>query len=477
MTAPDAAPCPTDTTVDRTRVLADWVVARSFVDLRDADVEQLEILILDHLACALRGSYLPWSRALIDWARTYDGSGEAILIGTELRTSALIAGFVNATAAHGLEYDDTHDASLSHPGAAVVATGLAVGTEVGATGRQVLQAIAAGYEVTARVGRATGPSVLERGFHPTALFGGFGAATTAALLHGLDATGLCDTWGLLLSMAGGSMQFSQDPRGTVVKRLHGGYAAQHGMLAAQLAARCLAGPAQALDGRYGLARLFGSDDRETRWLVPERGDTLAINQISLKPYPCCRLFHSSIDALRDILGTLPCDFRKIASISVGGPRVLPLQHMMRRPTSAMAAQYSLPFCLGVAVIRGPYGEDSFEESRLADPEVLAIADRVHCVADEAMERAFPEHFGTWVELHFTDGTRVRRDRLDSIGTPADPMSRGDVLQKFRRLSDACPIGIDDRMVDMAVAALRHDGPVARLTRHFSQERLRAALPA
>jgi 2-methylcitrate dehydratase PrpD len=466
-----------DAPIDRTRLLANWVTERSFVDLREADVEQLEILVLDHLACVLRGSFLPWSRALIDWAKTYDGSGEAVLFGTELRTSALIAGFVNATAAHGLEYDDTHDASLSHPGAAVVATGLAVGTEVGATGKQVLQAIASGYEVTARVGRATGPSVLERGFHPTALFGGFGAATTAAILHGLDATGLCDTWGLLLSMAGGSMQFSQDPRGTVVKRLHGGYGAQHGILAAQLAARGLAGPAQALDGFYGLARLFGSDDRQTDWLVPEPGDRLAINQISLKPYPCCRLFHSTIDALRDILGVLPCDVQKVASISVGGPKVLPLQHMMRRPASAMAAQYSLPFCLGVAVMRGPYGEDSFDEASLGDPDVLAIADRVECVTDEVMERAFPEHFGTWVEVRFIDGTSVRRDRLDSLGTPAHPMSRGDVLHKFRRLARACPIEIDDHTVDVAVAALRHDEPVARLTRHFSQDRLRSRIPS
>jgi len=477
MTPANAVASQCDSPIDRTRVLANWVVGRSYVDLSEADIERLEILLLDHLACVLRGSYLPWSRALIDWARTYDGSGEAVLIGTELRTSALIAGFVNATAAHGLEYDDTHDASLSHPGAAVVATGLAVGTEVGATGHQVLQAIAAGYEVTARVGRATGPSVLERGFHPTALFGGFGAATTAAMLRGLDATGLCNTWGLLLSMAGGSMQFSQDPRGTVVKRLHGGYAAQHGILAAQLAARGLAGPAQALDGVYGVARLFGSEDRQTDWLVPGRNDRLAINQISLKPYPCCRLFHSTIDALREILGELPCDSQKIASILVGGPRVLPLQHMMRRPTSAMAAQYSLPFCLGVVTIRGPYGEDSFEEDRLGDPQVLAVADLVECVPDEEMERAFPEHFGTWVEVKFTDGTAVRRDRLDSLGTPAYPMSRGDVLRKFRRLVDACPTEIDDHTIDVAVAALRHNGPVARLTRHFSQKEFRAAMPS
>lgn len=452
---------------DRTHALAASLAGIRMEHLGASGAERLETLIIDHLACVSCGSALPWGVTLADWARTFRGAGRSLVFGSSLRVPAFVAGLVNATAAHGLEYDDTHDASLSHPGAAVVATGLAVGAELGSPGGEVLCAIAAGYEATARVGRATGPSVLERGYHPTALFGGFGAATTAARLHRIGAQGLMDAWGLLLSMAGGSMQFSQDPRGTVVKRLHGGFAAQHGILAAQLAAKGMKGPSRALDGRYGLLALFGGDDRDERWLVPSAGDELAIHQISLKPYPCCRLFHSTIDALRDLLGSLPAEASGIGRLVVGGPRVLPMQHMMRRPASPMAAQYSLPFCLGAALVNGPFAEKSYTEAHLADPRVLAVADRVDCIADEGMESAFPEHFGTWIELHMADGRVLRRERLDSLGTPAFPMSRADVLQKFRRVvPDA--VTLDPGDVEAAVVALRDDGSVLRLSDLFER---------
>ena len=208
---------------DLTRRMATWACEQRFDNLGSETVEQLERLLIDHLACACGGAYLPWGRGLVNWAAPYAGTGESQVIGSTMRTSAPIAAFLNATAAHGMELDDTHDASLSHPGAAVMATALAVGADTNATGEDILTAMAVGYEMTCRAGMATGASILEFGFHPTALFGGFGACAVAARLYGLDRQGLEDAWGLLLSMIGGSAQFSQDPRGTVVKRLHGGF--------------------------------------------------------------------------------------------------------------------------------------------------------------------------------------------------------------------------------------------------------------
>ena len=184
-----------------------------------------------------------------------------------------------------LEFDDTHDESLSHPGAPVIATALAAGTATGAAGEAVIAAIIAGYEVMARAGMAAGAAdVIEHGFHPTALFGGFGAATAAAKLYGLDATEMVQAWGLVLSAAGGSMQFSQDASGTTVKRLHAGYGAQHGTMAAEHARLGIAGPAQAFDGRYGLCALFGLNP-QPELLEREAGGPFQIHRISLKPYP------------------------------------------------------------------------------------------------------------------------------------------------------------------------------------------------
>jgi 2-methylcitrate dehydratase PrpD len=415
---------------DRTKELAEFVVGLTLSDLSDADTTHLKGLVLDHLGVAFRGATLPWGEALSDWAAPHDGSGKCQVLGTNLSVTPAIAGMVNASCAHGLELDDTHDESVTHPGAVVIASALAVGTELGLGAKDFLPAIVAGYEVMTRVGMATGAKdILEKGFHPTALFGGFGAVAVAARLYGFSADTLCEAWGLMLSMAGGSMQFSQDAFGTTVKRMHGGYGAHNGITAAEFARRGIAGPNQAFDGIYGLCNLFGSTPDFDR-LVPDGKSAFEIHRISYKPYPCCRLFHSTIDALRDVTNGFTAANDDITRIQVGGPASLQTQHMLARPTSMMAAQYSLPYTLGAALVAGPFDEAAFEPDRLNDTEILKLADMVGAETDQALEDAFPEHFGSWVEITYRSGDKRRADVLDSYGTPANPMPFEALLEKF-----------------------------------------------
>ena len=451
---------------DATRGLAEFVAGLGYGHVSAADVTQLKGLVLDHLGVACAGATMPWGIALADWARTYAGAGACIVMGCDMRTPAPIAGMVNASAAHGLELDDTHDESITHPGAVVIATALAVGTERKSSGKELIAAIIAGYDVMARLGMATGAAdVLERGFHPTALFGGFGAAAAAAKLYRLGAATLAEAWGLMLSMAGGSMQFSQDPHGTTVKRLHGGYGAHHGIIAAQLAALGIAGPAKAFDGVYGLCRMFGFNPQVAR-LDRAPDDPFEIHRVSLKPYPCCRLFHSTIDAL----GVVTDDFNvapdDIEGITVGGPAVLVTQHMMKRPTSMMAAQYSLPYTLGASLADGPYAHEAFAPERLNDRAILAIGDRVEAVRDESMEKAFPKHYGSWVELRLKSGATRRKDVLDSYGTPANPMPPDAIAEKFKGLVAAASPALDAERAETLVSGLEELDDVSTLARQF-----------
>ena len=347
---------------DRTQWLAEEMTGLAYANLSPADVEQVKRLVLDHVGVACRGARLPWSRALIDWARALAAEGVCVIFGSPLRAAPSVAALVNATAAHGMELDDTHDESLSHPGAVVVATALAVGTAVEASGEEVTAATVAGYEAIARAGMAAGAAgIIEHGFHPPALFGGFGAATTAAKLYRLDARRLAQAWGLTLSTAGGSMQFSQDAQGTTVKRLHGGYGAHHGTMAAEFARLGMAGPARAFDGIYGLCSLFGRSPAPER-LEPTPGAPFEIHRVSLKPYPCCRLFHSTTDALREVTEDFSTPDEAISEIRVSGPEILVSQHMLRRPESVMAAQYSLPYALGAALVYGPGRYAAYERA-------------------------------------------------------------------------------------------------------------------
>jgi len=452
---------------DLTAVLAENLAALNYAALSSADQTQIKRLVLDHVGVCRRGAEQPWCLALREWAGRYAGSGASVVFATALRTAPNVAALVNASAAHGMELDDTHDSSVSHPGAVVIATALALGIQHQISGGEIMAAIAAGYEAMGRAGRAVGASdVIEFGYHPTALFGGFGAAATAGKLLGLDGRGIASAWGLMLSMAGGSMQFSEDPLGTTVKRLHGGYGAHNGILAAEFAALGIAGPSRALDGRYGLGRLFGQHPNFEE-LVRPNDAPLEIHRISMKPYPCCRLFHSTIDALRDVTENFFLDPDQISEIRVGGPAIMCTQHMLRRPVSVMAAQYSLPFSLATSLVFGPdvyeaYGEDKFEDAR-----ILRLADKVDAVEDSEMEAAFPEHFGSWVELRTLNGETRRADMLDSIGTPARLMDTAALQDKIAGLLaplDAVP---EISEITGAVESLEQEGGPARLVLLFA----------
>ena len=452
---------------DLTAVLANNLAELKYERLSTADQSQIKRLVLDHVGVCRRGAEQPWCLALREWAGRYAGSGTSVVFGTVLRTSPNVAALVNASAAHGMELDDTHDSSVSHPGAVVIATALALGIEHQASGGEIMTAIAAGYEAMGRVGRAVGASdVIEFGYHPTALFGGFGAAATAGKLLGLDGPGIASAWGLMLSMAGGSMQFSEDPLGTTVKRLHGGYGAHNGILAAEFAGLGIAGPSRALDGRYGLGRLFGQHPNFEELAKPDDA-LLEIHRISMKPYPCCRLFHSTIDALRDVTENFSLDPENISEIRVGGPAIMCTQHMLRRPVSVMAAQYSLPFSLATSLVFGPDAYDAYGEDKFDDTRILSLADKITAVEDSEMEAAFPEHFGSWVELRTQSGEARRADILDSIGTPARPMDATALQDKIAGLLAFLEAAPEIKEITGALETLEQEGGPERLITLFA----------
>jgi len=301
----------------------------------------------------------------------------------------------------------------------------------------------------ARVGMAAhAHQVIQDGYHPTALFGGFGAAAAAACLLNLDEHGLARAWGHVLSLAGGSMQFSDEREGTAVKRLHAGYAAQNGVLAAELAQRGISAPARALDGRYGFLALYAKRPRLDALSV--KADVpLQIHSISIKPYSCCRLFHSLIDGLREVSGGFKLPYEAITRIDVSGPDCMLDHHMMRRPTSVMAAQYSMPFIVGATLAYGPHRFDAYREDRLGDARILGIVDKVEGAADAEIEAQFPAHMGTAVAITLRDGS-VRTARvMDSRGTPANPLSLDELTGKAQGLMHDV-----DRRADMAATRAR-----------------------
>lgn len=445
---------------DHTAALARELHALGPGSLTEADRAQLSRLLLDFCGVAYGGTDRPWIVALHAWAERYAGTGPARIVASDLSVAPAIAALVNGAAGHSFELDDTHDASMSHPGAVVFPAALAVAAETGATADAVLAAVTAGYETMARLGRAAAAGrVMAAGFHPTALFGAFGAATAAAKLAGLDADGISRAWGHALSMTAGSVQFSQESAGAEVKRMHAGYAAHNGVLAAEFAAAGIEAPRRALDGRYGFLALYGQDPDPAE--LTRRGPR-AIGEISLKPYACCRLLHSMIDGLRDVTDGFRVALADVRSVRVAGPGKLAEQHMVMRPTTPMAAQYSLPFTVGATLAFGPDRFDAFDARNLADPAILAWTDVVEVGHDAELEQLYPAHFGTETTLTLRTGEARTARVLDSVGTAANPMPPDQVRDKARGLVGQVSPGFDLGRLEAAIAAFGGDATVAAL---------------
>ena len=424
-----------------TLALAEELANLEFNQLSNDDIEQIQRLILDYSAVTLCGSVQPWGRILTAWGRQ-NGSGTSSLIGSGTRVSAATAGLVNGTSAHGYELDDTHDASMSHPGTVVISAALAVGNEVGASGPELMTAIVAGYEAMTRVGMAANPvKVIEFGRHPTCLFGPFGAAAAAGHLLGLDGAGISKAWGIALSMASGANQFAFEPKGTMVKRMHGGIPAQNGVTAAQLARLGLEGPVQGIEGEFGFLHLFGIEPQPER-LRKSGNETFEIHNISIKPYSCCRKFHSLIDALGEATDGFELDASTIDHITVHSPETAIGSHQMKRPDSVMAAQYSMPYIVGATLAYGPTRFDAYGEAHHVDARILDIVDRVEAKHDDGFDPMVPAKMPNRVDLHLCDGTTRSAEVLDSRGTPVHPLSTDGVLEKAHALCETVDPGVD-----------------------------------
>ncbi|MFQ5915533.1 MAG: MmgE/PrpD family protein, partial [Nitrospinota bacterium] len=255
--------------------------------------------ILDALGIGLAAAELDFARAVAGMVREWGGKEEGTVLRYGDRLPAPHAALANGSFIHGLDFDDTHSASITHGSACVVPAALAAAEAAGADGRSLLAAAVVGYEVTARVGGAAPGGFHARGFHATPLCGAFGAAAAGGRLLGLAPPALADALGIVGSQAAGLQEFLDD--GSSVKRLHPGWAAHAGLAAAELAGRGFSGARRVLEGRFGLyaAHVEGGRFSEEA-LVGELGRRWETLAISFKPYPCCHFNHAAMDAARAI---------------------------------------------------------------------------------------------------------------------------------------------------------------------------------
>lgn len=412
------------------QTLAEFVAGLRYQDLPVAAVEAAKRHLLDAVGVALAASARGAGGPVVEMVRSWAGAREAIVIGHDFGAPASAAALANGTLAHALDYDDTHIESIVHPSAFVMPAALAVGEEVGASGRDVITAAVAGYEVATRIGAAAPGRFHVRGQHTTGIAGTFGAAAVTARLWGLGAEEIAHAFGIAGSQSSGLFAYLSD--GSETKRLHAGWAAHGGIVAADLARRGFTGPSTIFEGPHGLFDAFLSGEEPDRArLVRGLGAEWETARIAIKPYPACHFVHAFMDAgaragvkWADIEEVV-CSIAPPAIGIVCEPRA-PRLH----PSTTYAAQFSLPFAVASAIVGGRDALELFEEDARHDRRVLTLAERVHHRPDPTLP--FPQTYGGRIKIHTRSGRTLEVDELTNRGHPDRPLSEQELTDKFMR---------------------------------------------
>jgi 2-methylcitrate dehydratase PrpD len=404
---------------DETVTLARYAAGLRYEDLPANVVACAKDAIADTVAACICGSGLPWSRIVIDYAERTGPGGPCRILGRGTAVQAPSAALANGALAHAFELDSlTRPGAGAHPGATVLPPALAVAQEIGASGKALIAAFVAGNEAMIRIGRATGHTNEARGFHAPGNTGPFGAAVACGHLLGLDAEKMTNAIGIAGSLAGGLLEFSRGDGG-MVKRLHLGRASEAGVLAASLAAGGFNGPRTVLEGKFGFLRVFCTEFDESL-LTKGLGEEFVVLSTVLKRYPLHATAHAPVKAVRELAAAHGFGGGDVDAITVGGNARMLERHNIAEPADLMLAQYSIPFCVALALHREARDPESFDEGALADVAIRALCRRITMV---------PETGGrAMVSVALKDG---RRFEGVAEGGMLEP---GELDDKFTRLT-------------------------------------------
>ncbi|HWC04112.1 MAG TPA: MmgE/PrpD family protein [Methylomirabilota bacterium] len=423
--------------------------------LPDPVLRQAVRAVLDLIGSALAGAETPMGRIGARFARAHHAAGPATVIGAPASLTAVGATWANAISASALDLDDGHRLAMGHPGASVIPAALATAEAASASGRELLEAIVAGYEVAVRASAARVPAYKERQYS-TGIWGGLGAAAATGRLLGLDAPALQSALGTAASHgpfppAGPMANYSMTKE--VI-----GWAAMTGCAAAFLAQDGFVGPADVFDysGRW-----------DTGELVDGLGDPVrsAILGVYFKPHAVCRWAHPAIDAMLELTARHAIEPGEIEAISVDG-----FYEMTRlldyAPRTVVGAQFSLPFALAVAGRDRAVGLAQVTEAALTDPELLALARRVEVRVDPDLARAFPAKTSARVTLRTARGTYACAVEFPK-GNPENPLTDVELADKFRSLAGPVIGDAAARALAASIQDLPAAPAVTSVTRHLA----------
>lgn len=417
---------------------------------RDA-VETATQAILDTVGVTLAGTNEPASKAVSAVLGGAQG-GNATLFGRTATSTPLDAALINGTASHALDFDDCSNTLGGHPSAPIIPALWALAEQVGASGKAFIAAYVAGFEVECRIGRAVNFHHYEKGWHPTATLGTFGAAAACSHMLDLDTRKTATALALAASMSSGlKANF-----GTMAKPYHVGHCSRNGLLAALLAREGMSANSEALTHPQGFFEVFnGAGNYAPERVLQDFADPFDIVEVGVafKRHPCCASTHPAIDALLALQTEHGFAEADVASIlSHTHPRRL--KHTNRPdPQSGLDGKFSVQYVLARALVHGLVSLEHFAESAIFDPSIRDVMARITAAPHPDARMDTTEHFFAEVTVTLRDGRTLSKWVDRPVGRDRDhPLPDGALVAKFQ---DCAARAVDHTQVAQLVLALEN----------------------
>lgn len=393
--------------------------------------------IVDTMGVLLAGTSSAEAEMVTALVNDWSGKEESTVINHGFRVPVHHAALANGTMARVADLDNIHERACIHVHASIIPSAFSMAEKIGAvSGKTLLTAIILGTDILCRMGLSNKIPTAISGMTSTYQYGTFGVAAACGKLLDLDENKLCNTMGIAYSLVSGNSQCLRE--GKMTTRLGQGTCAQAGVLSAMLAQKGFTGVENVLQGKFGYLNCYQKGKYYLKPLIDELGKRFEGLDVTFKQYSCCLNTHSAIEGTLSLLEKHDLKPEDIEEINIGVNQqaynivVEPLETKYD-PHEIAAAQFSIPFTQGTAIVKRKVFIDDFTLKEIRNPQVLEIAKKVNVYVDLDIERGNSGKTTTpaKVEIVTKDGIRYNK-RVDFIkGHPNNPITIDEIIEKFK----------------------------------------------
>ncbi|MEH7344684.1 MmgE/PrpD family protein [Bacillus sp. JJ1532] len=408
-----------------TKTLAEYATKLKYEDLPSEVVEFTKLCILDWYGSALAGKDEKPIQSIKELIEEWGGHEQATLI-TGGKSSIGNACLVNAASSHIVELDDIHKSSIIHAGTVVIPAAVAVAEGYNLSGKDLITAVVAGYEICYRIGEAVSPSHYYY-WHNTATCGTFGSAAAVAKLLNLSIEQTAYALGNAGTQAAGLWEFIED--GANTKQLHTAKAAYNGTVAALLAKKNFTSASKILEGRRGFFHAM-SEKFDPEKITTNLGQEFKIIENSFKIHASCRHTHPAMDCVLDIMKEQSLQHDQLQKITIKTYQTVLNITDNPNPDTVYASKFSSQFCAALIAANSRASLNDYSEEILYSAEIRELMSKVEVLVDPYYENAYPEKWGAKVEILLKDGRTFIQSTDYPKGDPEKPAAKDELIQKF-----------------------------------------------